>query len=94
MIEQQVLLKNKYNANPQILDVITPEEFTQGHIDDAVNVNWLGQFCCRHKKNSTRLNHIFVYCKRWKQKQKANESSMNWVSKHIRIRRWLYEVER
>jgi rhodanese-related sulfurtransferase len=29
MIEQQVLLKNKYNANPQILDVRTPEEFTQ-----------------------------------------------------------------
>jgi 3-mercaptopyruvate sulfurtransferase SseA len=39
MIEQQVL---KIMAkNPQILDVRTPEEFTQGHIDDAVNVNWL-----------------------------------------------------
>jgi rhodanese-related sulfurtransferase len=26
--------------NPQILDVRTPEEFTQGHIDDKRN--WLG----------------------------------------------------
>jgi hypothetical protein len=55
MIEQQVfLLKNKYNANPQILDMYITPECTQGHIDDAVNVNWLGtDFVADTKKNST-----------------------------------------
>jgi hypothetical protein len=41
-------VENKYNAKSTNLDVIN-WGITQGHIDDAVNVNWLGQFCCRHK---------------------------------------------
>jgi rhodanese-related sulfurtransferase len=72
-LKQQVLLKNKYEKNPQILDVRTPEEFTQGHIDDAVNVNWLGDNFVADAKKFDKTKPVFVYVWKQKQTEKLNE---------------------
>lgn len=50
-------------SNPQLLDVRTPEEFSDGHIDHAVNVDWNGEDFVTKAKQYDRSKPIFVYCK-------------------------------
>jgi thioredoxin len=50
-------------SNAQVLDVRTPEEFTSGHLDEAVNENWLsGDFASNISKYD-KSKPVFVYCK-------------------------------
>lgn len=55
--------KLKATENPQLLDVRTPEEFSTGHIDKAVNVNWNGDNFVGGASNYDKSKPIFVYCK-------------------------------
>jgi thioredoxin len=50
-------------SNPQLLDVRTPEEFSDGHIDNAVNVDWNGNYFVAQAKRYDQSKPIFVYCK-------------------------------
>lgn len=59
--------------NPQILDVRTPEEFTAGHIDNAENVNWLGDNFVVGAEKLDKSKPVFVYCKSGARSQKAAE---------------------
>lgn len=64
--------KIKKTANAQILDVRTPEEFTSEHLDNATNINWLGD---DFEKNAQKLNKseaVFVYCKSGARSAKAS----------------------
>lgn len=72
---------------PQIFDVRTPEEFTQGHIDDAVNVNWLGDNFVADAKKFDKTKPIFVYCKSGNRSKKATEKLNELGFKNI------YELE-
>ncbi len=53
--------KIKNTSNVQILDVRTPEEFSNAHIPNAINVNWKGDFATGladvHKNQP-----VLVYC--------------------------------
>lgn len=55
----------KINETPkaQILDVRTPEEFASEHIDNAVNVNWLGDNFVSGAEKFDKSKPVFVYCK-------------------------------
>ncbi len=55
----------KINESPkvQILDVRTPEEFASEHIDNAENVNWLGNNFAASVKKYDKSKPVFVYCK-------------------------------
>jgi thioredoxin len=55
--------KLKANENPQLLDVRTPEEFSQDHIENAVNVNWNGDDFASKAEKYDKSKPIFVYCK-------------------------------
>lgn len=59
--------------SPQILDVRTPEEFTAGHIDNAENVNWLGDNFVAGAEKFDKSKPVFVYCKSGARSQKAAE---------------------
>jgi hypothetical protein len=76
MIEATGLLKNKYNAKSTNLRCTDSEEFTQGHIDDAVNVNWLGDNFVADAKKFDKTKPIF-YIVKWKQSKRQLKSSMN-----------------
>jgi thioredoxin len=65
--------KIKETQNPQILDVRTPEEFSSEHIDDAKNVNWLGDNFVADAENFDKSKPVFVYCKSGGRSQKAAE---------------------
>lgn len=59
--------------NAQILDVRTPEEFASEHIDNAVNVNWLGDDFVAKAGNFDKSKPVFVYCKSGARSAKASE---------------------
>lgn len=55
----------KINAaqNLQLLDVRTPEEFAAEHIDNAKNVNWLGDTFILDAEKFDKTKPLFIYCK-------------------------------
>lgn len=55
--------KIKETPNAQILDVRTPEEYASEHIDNAVNVDWLGDNFEADAEKFDKSKPIFVYCK-------------------------------
>jgi thioredoxin len=55
--------KLKTTENPQLLDVRTPDEYNQEHIDKAINVNWNGGDFVAKAENYDKSKPIFVYCK-------------------------------
>jgi len=54
--------KLKITKTPQLLDVRTPEEFKEGHIKNAINVNWEGENFADKVKKYNKAKPIFVYC--------------------------------
>jgi rhodanese-related sulfurtransferase len=54
----------KINAtlNPQLIDVRTPDEFTGGHIDQAVNVNWNSSNFVADIAKYDKTKPVFIYC--------------------------------
>jgi rhodanese-related sulfurtransferase len=73
--------------NPQILDARTPEEFTEGHIDNAANVNWLGDRFVADAEKFDKTKPVFVYCKSGRRSKKATEKLQELGFKNI------YELE-
>lgn len=73
--------------NPQILDVRTPEEFTEGHIKNAENVNWLGDSFVADAERFDKTKPVFVYCKSGGRSKKATEKLQELGFKNI------YELE-
>lgn len=55
--------KIKETPNAQILDVRTPEEYAAEHIDNAVNINWLGDDFIADTEKFDKSKPVFVYCK-------------------------------
>lgn len=55
--------KIKATPNAQILDVRTPEEFASEHIENAVNIDWLGSDFVANTANFDKSKPVFVYCK-------------------------------
>lgn len=60
-------------SNPQILDVRTPEEFIPDHIDNATNIDWLGNTFASEVEKLDKSQPVFVYCKSGGRSQKAAE---------------------
>ncbi|WP_269240187.1 thioredoxin domain-containing protein [Flavobacterium limnophilum] len=63
--------KIKETPNAQILDVRTPEEFASEHIDNAVNINWLGNDFVSNTEKLDKSKPVFVYCKSGARSTKA-----------------------
>jgi thioredoxin len=49
--------------NAQIIDVRTPQEFASGHLDNAVNIDWLGDNFVANAEKLDKTKPVFVYCK-------------------------------
>lgn len=49
--------------NPQILDVRTSKEFAEGHIQNAINIDW--ENSAKFKRKSAKLDKskpVYIYC--------------------------------
>ena len=54
--------KIKTTANPQILDVRTPDEYAAEHIENAVNLNWNSDDFASKTTAYDKSKPVFVYC--------------------------------
>src|ERR1043165_1794475 len=57
--------KSKIEATPSsaLLDVRTPEEFSKGHLQNAVNINWSNSVTFEQQINFIdKSKPVFVYC--------------------------------
>jgi rhodanese-related sulfurtransferase len=54
-----------------LLDVRTPEEFSSGHLDNAVNINWYDTNFSDQLKVIPKDNTLYVYCKKGVRSAKA-----------------------
>jgi len=55
--------KLKATKSPQLLDVRTPEEYNQEHIENATNVNWNDADFASKAEKFDKSKPLFVYCK-------------------------------
>jgi thioredoxin len=55
--------KLKTTDNAQLLDVRSPEEYSTGFINNAVNINWNGDNFAAKANTYDKAKPVFVYCK-------------------------------
>lgn len=67
----QEKLKNEKTS--KILDVRSPEEFSTGHIENALNINWNGDNFEGKVKTFDKTKPIFVNCQGGGRSKKAAE---------------------
>lgn len=63
----------KKMPNAQILDVRTPEEFAEGHIQKAANVNWTGSTFVKDAEKFNKEKPVFVYCRSGRRSMEASK---------------------
>lgn len=49
-------------SNPQILDVRSPKEYSDQHLDNALNINWNGNDFDQRVAELDKSKPVFVYC--------------------------------
>jgi len=54
--------KIENTTNPVIVDVRTPEEYSDGHLPDAVNIDWEGNHFDHQIQTLDKNASVFVYC--------------------------------
>jgi rhodanese-related sulfurtransferase len=59
----EYIKKNKDNSNFVILDIRTPEEFADGHIDGAININFRADNFTSEMNKLDKNKTYFVYCR-------------------------------
>jgi len=64
--------QNKFNTGV-IVDVRTPEEYANGHLENAVNVNWYDTDFTEQFVAIPKNKTIYVYCKKGGRSAKAQE---------------------
>jgi thioredoxin 1 len=55
--------KTKENTSSPIVDVRTPDEFSEGHLENAKNINWKGNDFEKQINQFDKSTPTFVYCK-------------------------------
>lgn len=61
----------KINSRSLLIDVRTPEEFKEGHLPNAVNIDWLSADFNRAFDSICKRKKIYVYCRSGKRSEKA-----------------------
>lgn len=51
------------SANNKIIDVRTPQEFSEGHIEGAVNINFFDDTFLEQISKYKKDEPVFIYCK-------------------------------
>ncbi|WP_144893233.1 thioredoxin domain-containing protein [Flavobacterium tiangeerense] len=73
-IEAQIFSdKIKQTPNAQIIDVRTPQEFSSYHLDNAINIDWLGTSFEKEVAKLDPKKPVFIYCKAGGRSQSAHE---------------------
>ena len=58
--------------NAIILDVRTPEEYAEGHLDNALNINWFDPDFQSQVESLGKSKTFYIYCKKGGRSAKAS----------------------
>ncbi|WP_422081673.1 rhodanese-like domain-containing protein [Ulvibacterium sp.] len=56
-----------------LIDVRTPKEFNMGHLENALNINWLGTGFQEHFDTIPKDKKLYLYCKKGGRSAKAQK---------------------
>ena len=68
-----LIQENEHNPDFIILDVRTPEEFAEGYIENAINLDYYSETFRDELNELDRSKTYLVYCRSGKRSQKALE---------------------
>ena len=65
ILEPQVFIENtKADTNAIILDVRTPDEYAEGHIEGAINLDWLNSEVFNEgEAKLDKSKNYYIYCR-------------------------------
>ncbi|NHF58282.1 rhodanese-like domain-containing protein [Flavobacteriaceae bacterium TP-CH-4] len=69
--------------NVVLVDVRTPEEFSAGHLDNALNINWYDEDFAEQFEAIDKNETIYVYCKKGGRSAKAQEKLQSMGYQHV-----------
>ncbi|MBC8767634.1 rhodanese-like domain-containing protein [Arenibacter sp. BSSL-BM3] len=69
--------------NAILVDVRTPEEFGEGHLENAKNINWYDQNFAENFSTVDKDKTIYVYCKMGGRSAKAQEKLKSLGFNHV-----------
>jgi rhodanese-related sulfurtransferase len=59
----KMIIENKTNSNFIILDVRTPEEFAEGHIEDSINIDFYSETFYSELDKLDKSKSYLIYCR-------------------------------
>lgn len=59
--------------NAVLIDVRTPEEYAEGHLENAININWYDENFIDQFKDIEKEKTVYVYCKKGGRSSSAAE---------------------
>jgi len=71
------------SANQLIIDVRTPEEFSEGYIENAININFYDDNFINQFANYNKEEPIFVYCRSGGRSGKASKKLLELGFKNV-----------
>ncbi len=66
-----------------LLDVRTPEEYSQGHLENALNINWFDADFDKQVEKIDKDETIYVYCKVGGRSAKAQQKLLTLGYKNV-----------
>ena len=64
-------LSQKHINKSILIDVRTPEEYQEGHLENAININWFDPDFANKVRDLQSRKTIYVYCKKGGRSAKA-----------------------
>jgi rhodanese-related sulfurtransferase len=68
---------NEKSQNQTIIDIRTPQEFAQGHIEGAVNINYFDRSFLEQVSKFEKNKTIFIYCRSGNRTSSASKKMLN-----------------
>ena len=71
--------------NIMLLDVRTPEEVSEGHLDGAININYLGENFSDEIQTLDKKKTYLIYCRTGNKTRKAADMMQKSGFKHVYV---------
>ena len=78
IISMETLKADAVGKDVQLIDVRTPKEYEAGHIDDAINIDFLsGEHFTNEVNKLDKTKPVYIYCQMGGRSKKASEKLKN-----------------
>lgn len=78
-------LQKKISRNIQLVDIRTPKEYNEGHIGNAINIDFNASDFEANIQKLNKNKRIYIYCRTGNRSAKASEKMSNWGFRKIYV---------